>query len=123
MITNTFILSKNLVLALVDANIIDKKMTNDLASGQVELVTDPRSLFISSPLGLVHKHNRSWRRIHHLSHLAERLVNNNIPNGVREIRYSQFQDILQMVAWASRSCIILKRDVKNTFKNVPVVPY
>lgn len=88
--SNAFILLKNLVSALVDEDIIDKKLLEDHKNRRVEEVINPTPLFISFLLGLVPKYNGSWRKIHHLSHLVGRLVNNHIPDGVGERRYSQF---------------------------------
>ena len=87
---NTFILSKNLASALADTEIIDKKLAEDLRCRRVKKVTNLISLFISSLLGFVPKYNGGWRKIHHLSHLVSRSVNNHIPNGVGEIRYIRF---------------------------------
>lgn len=39
------------------------------------------------------------------------------------MRYTRFQDILQMVIRAERGSVILKRDVKDAFRNVPVAPH
>ncbi len=69
------------------------------------------------------KHNGSWRKIHQLSHPIACSVNNHIPDSVREMRYTQFQDILQMIIPADKNYIIMKHDVKDVFMNVPVVPY
>lgn len=119
---NAFILSKNLVSALADTGIIDKKLAEDLRCHWVEEVTNPILPFISSPLGLVPKHNGDWRKIHHLFHPFGCSVNDHIPDGVGEMRYTRFQDVLQMVIRAGRNCIILKRDVKDVFRNVSVAP-
>lgn len=117
-----FILSKNLASALVDTGIIDKKLANDLRCRRVEELTNPTLPFISTPLGLVPKHSGGWRKIHHLSHPVGCSVNDHTPDGAGEMRYTRFQDVLQVVIWAGRNCIILKRDVKGAFRNVPVAP-
>ncbi len=38
------------------------------------------------------------------------------------MRYTRFQEVLQLVTNAGRQNIILKRDVKDAFRNVPVTP-
>ena len=120
---NAFILSKNLASALADTEIIDKKLAEDLRCRRVKEVTIPIMPFISSPLDLVSKHDGGWRKIHHLSHPVGRSINNHIPDGAGEMRYTRFQDVLQMVIWAGRNCIILKRDVKDAFRNISVAPH
>ncbi len=47
-------------------------------------------------------------------------MNNYIPDGVGEMRYTLFQEVLQLVINASRHFVIMKRDVKDAFRNVPV---
>lgn len=117
------ILSKNLASALVDTEIIDKKLADDLKSRKVEEVLNPNLPFISSPLGLIPKHDRGWRKIHHFSHPVGRSVNDHIPDGAGEMRYTWFQDVLRMVIRAGKNCVILKRDMRDAFRNVPVAPH
>ncbi len=50
-------------------------------------------------------------------------VNNYIPDGVGEIRYKYFQEVLQLVINAGRHCVIMKRDVKDAFRIVLVAPH
>ncbi len=92
--TDAFILSKNLASALVDTEIINKKLYEDLANCQVEEVGNPTPPFISSPLGLVPKHDGGWRKFHHLSHPVGRSVNDHIPDGAGKMRYIRFPDVL-----------------------------
>ncbi len=120
--TDAFILSENLASALEDTEIIDKKLRDDLALSRVVKVKAPASPFISCPLGLVPKHDSGWGKIHHLSHPRSHSVNDQIPDGAGEMRNTQFQDMLQMLTWAGRNWVILKRDVKDASRNVPVAP-
>ncbi len=83
-------------------------------------VHQPSHPFICSPLGLVPKYDGGWRRIHHVSQPNGELVNDYIPDSVGEIRYTRFQEVLQLVINAGRHCFIMKRDVKDAFRNVPV---
>ncbi len=119
---NAFILSDNLASALKNTAIIWKKLQEDLASGRVSAMQQPHPLFICSPLGLVPKHDGGWWRIHHLSHLRGESVNDYIPDGAGEMRYIRFQEVLQLVTNAGSHGIILKRDVKDAFRNVRVAP-
>lgn len=119
--SNAFILSDNLASALEDPAIIEKKLKDDLAFGRVKEV-QPIPPFICSPLGLVPKHDGGWRRIHHLSHPPGEPVNDHIPDSAGELRYTRFQEVLKLVTSAGRNCVILKRDVKDAFRNVPVAP-
>lgn len=55
--SEAFILSNNPASALVNTEIIDKKLANDLRIGRVDKVAKPTSLFISSPPKLKPKHD------------------------------------------------------------------
>ncbi len=103
-----------------DPTIIEKKIQEDLASGCVTLVHQPSRPFIYSPLGLVPKHDGGWRRIQHLSHPYSESVNDYIPDGVGEMRYIRFQEVLQLIINAGMHCVIMKKDVKDAFRNVLV---
>ncbi len=90
----------------------------------------PNHLFIRSPLNLVPKDNGSWHRICNFSHRRSKSVNNYIPDGAgksvyncipdgtSKTRYTCFQKVLQLVINARRHCIILKKEVKDVYKNV-----
>ncbi len=54
---DAFIFLNNLASALIDPPIIDKKLTKDLALGQVVVVEKLTLPFTNSPLSLVPKHN------------------------------------------------------------------
>lgn len=54
---NAFILSKNLVSALTDTRIINKKLADDLRCCRIKKITNLILSFIFFPLGLVPKHN------------------------------------------------------------------
>ena len=111
------------MLALVDTGIIDKKLAENLRCRWVEEVTNLILFLISSPLGLVPKHDGGWKKIYHLSYPIGCSVNDHISNGTGEMRYTRFQDVLQIIIRAGRNCIILKQDVKDVFRNVPVAPH
>ncbi len=117
---DAFMLSYNLASALEDLTIIEKKLQEELASGRGTPVHQPSRPFIFSLLGLVPKHDRGWRRIHHLLHPHGESVNDYIPDGVGEMRYPRFQKVLPLVINVGRHCVIMKRDVKDAFRNVPV---
>lgn len=121
--SDAFTLSDNLTLALKDPAIIEKKLQEDLVSGCVtQLEESPTPSYICSPLGLVIKHDSGWQKIHHLSHPCEESVNDQIPDGIGKLRYTRFQEVLQLVIRAGRHCIILERDVNDAFRNIPVAP-
>ncbi len=120
---DAFILSDNLASDLKDPPIIDKKLTKDLALGRVVEVEKPTPPFICSPLGLVPNHDGSWRKIHHLSHPRGESVNDHILDREGGLRYTRFQEVLQLVIQAGRDSIILKRDVNDAFRKIPMAPY
>ena len=87
---DAFSLSDNLASALTDQPIIYKKLTEDLEVGRVVVVEKLIPPFIFSLLRLVPKHNGGWKSIHHLSHPRSESVNDHIPDGEGELRYTRF---------------------------------
>lgn len=116
------ILSANLQSALLDTDTIQKKLSEDLSSRRV-IRTSAEPPFISSPLGLVPKHDGGYRRIHHLSHPRGASVNDFIDKKSAYLRYTTFQDVLAQVRHAGRHAVIMKKDIKDAFRNIPVAPH
>lgn len=90
------IISPNLTSALLDSAIIEKKLKEDLQSGQVVQATQT-SPFISSPLGLVPKQNGDLCRIHHLSYPQGFSVNDFIPKEAAKLKYATLTSILILI--------------------------
>jgi hypothetical protein len=86
-------------------------------------VAIPSYPFISSPLGLVPKHDGDFRRIHHLSHPAGRSVNDNIPDESSAIQYVRMNQIFNSIIQAGRGCVVIKKDVEAAFRTVPIAPH
>jgi hypothetical protein len=115
------ILSDNLSSATSAPEDIDTQIQKDLSLGRVRPV-HPSAPFIASPLGLVPKSDGGWRRIHHLSYPPERSVNDNIQPRYGAIQYVSFDEIVGSILKAGRGCCILKWDIKDAFRNIPVAP-
>jgi len=76
--------------------------------------------FISSPIGLVPKHNSGWRRIQDISYPPSNSVNKGISSDFAIILYTTLDDILAEIVKAGQGCLIIKRDIKDAFRNVLV---
>lgn len=120
---DAWILSKNLPLALLDLEIIDNKLAHDLKLGRVVEVKNPTYLFISSPLGLVPKHDGGFRKIYHLSFPNGSSVNDCIAEEACLLSYISLHDIFHKILVAGRHAALIKRDVKDAFQNIPVAPH
>lgn len=119
---DSLIISKNQESVYLAPEVIDAKLDDDLAVGRI-VPTSQSFPFISSPLGLVPKHDGGFRRIHNLSHPGKESVNDNICDDYSSLKYSIIDDVLQMVRIAGQHCFILKRDIKDAFRNIPVAPH
>lgn len=86
---DSFINSKNLPSALLQPDVIDDNIAHNLALGRIkQLDHTPTKHFISSPLGLVPKHDESFRKIHHLSYpTAPQLTTTSLQNLQRFLIY------------------------------------
>jgi len=100
---------------------IQVKLEEDLQRGRV-LPAQPNFPFISSPLGLVPKHDGGLRRIHHLSHPKQHSVNNHIPHNYASIQYIRVDKVFDLVIQAGRDSLIVKKDIQDAFRIVPIAP-
>lgn len=116
------IVSPNLSSALLDANIIQKKLNDNLLAGRVIPATQTTP-FISSPLGLVPEPNGELRRVHHLSFPRGSSFNNYIPKEAANLNYATLENILARIRRAGRGAIIIKKDIKDAFRNIAVAPH
>lgn len=112
----------NLSSALLNTNIIQQKLHDKLLAGHV----NPMTLiipFISSLLGLVPKSNREISRIYHLLFLYGSLVNDYILKKAANLKYTILENILKWICQAGQSVTIIKIDIKDVFRIIPIVPY
>ena len=115
---DAFILSDNLPSALIDPSVIYDKLAHDLSIGSVVEVNNPAPPFISSPLGLVPKHDRGFRKVHHLSYPGGDFVNDYVADEASSLSYTPLHDILAKVLAAGRQFVMTKRD--GAFRSIPV---
>jgi hypothetical protein len=114
-----FILSKNLISADADNNTIQDKLAVDLKAGRVVAIS-PSPPYICSPLGLVPKHDKGWRRIHHLSHPPGRSVNDHIRPDSAALKYVTLEEIWATIIKTGHGSTIVKRDIQDAFRIIPV---
>jgi len=65
----------------------------------------------------------TFRRIYNLSLPKPRLglsVNATIPEAYSTLTYSTVDEILALILLTRRGAVILKRDLKDAFQNIPV---
>jgi Reverse transcriptase (RNA-dependent DNA polymerase) len=118
-----YIISKNLKSASLNPTVLTEKVSADLFLRRIrEVHPKPPGPFISSPLGLVPKPDNKWRTIHHLSYPPRESVNDSIDEEAAHFKYTSFEKVLSMVLKAGRHCIMLKCDMKDAFRMIPIAP-
>lgn len=113
------LISRNLPIDPSDYEVLDSKAAADLLAGLI-VQTTPEHPCIISPLGVVPKGDGGRRRIHHLSHPEGESVNDFIPPEYASISYVTFDAVVADVLKAGRGCTIVKRDIRDAFRMVPV---
>ena len=109
-------------MAFLNANIIEQKLNDNLLAGRVIFPTQTNP-FISSPLGLVPKPNGELRQIYHFSFPRKSSVNDYIPKEVANLKYATLKNILARICWAGQSATIIKKDIKDAFRNILVASH
>ena len=120
---DAFINSKKLPSALIQPDVIDQNIASNLALGRIIEIDAPTNHFISSPLGLVPKHDGGFRKIHHLSYPHGSSVNDYIASEASTLSYSSLQNVFQQIVNAGRHAVLIKRDIKDAFRNTPIAPH
>ena len=116
------IISGNLPSATNDPDTLTADLKNQIAEDRLTEVNEIGDHFICSPLGLAPKSNGKWRRIHHLSYPRGRSVNCHIPKEWGALEYTTFDEAKQEVIRAGPGAIMVKRDLKDAFRHIPVSP-
>ncbi|KAJ5894645.1 hypothetical protein N7495_006336 [Penicillium taxi] len=100
-----------------EPGVITSKIMEDLNIGRIRLTHGPSFI---SPLGLVPKSNGEWRRIHDLSWPPGHGLNQGIPDSWSAIEYIIIDAIYEQIIQAGPGCTIIKRDIKDAFRIIPV---
>lgn len=75
-----------------------------------------------SPIGMVPKKDGTFRLIHHLSHPAGDSVNDYIDHKYCSVRYTPFEEALEMLEKLGSGALMARLDVKSAFRLLPVHP-
>ncbi len=113
-------LSDNLSSANDAPTVLSEDLQPQIRQGRVTKLDVLPEHFISSPLGLEHKHNRKWRRIHHLSHPRGGSVNSHIPIDYRSLEYTSVDETIAALLKIVKGAILIKRDLSDAFRHIPV---
>jgi hypothetical protein len=87
------------------------------------MAVSPSTPYICLPLGLVSKHDKGWRRIHHLSHPLSRSVNDHIRPDSVALKYVTLEEIWTTIIKTGRGSTIIKRDIQDAFRIIPVTVF
>jgi hypothetical protein len=116
-------LSQNLQSAQLAPATMTDKLAADIRLCRVTILgSKPPIPFISSLLGFAPKHNTGLRCIHHLSHPRKISVNTHIDTEASTIKYTCIKYILKLVVAAGQHCTIVKQDIKDAFRTIPIAP-
>jgi len=112
--------------AFTHADIITKSIQNELEQGRIKEITSLPANYFCSPIGLVPKLTNGiqtgWRVIFDLSSPEGASVNAGIPKEYGFIIYETLNDAIRLVAQAGKGAEMMKRDLKATFRHVPINP-
>ena len=101
---------------------IDEDLAVNLRKGRVAELLKHTVQSIVSPLGLVPKPAGGFRHIHRLSSPPRHSVNDHIPTIYGQLKYSRFEDALDHVRRAGVGAILVKHDLADAFRHIPIHP-
>jgi len=73
-------------------------------------------------LGIVKKHDRSWRITDHLSAPLGYSINGFIDQNAYTLRYCLVDDVYAIVNKLEQGILLSKIDLKSAFRLIPVIP-
>lgn len=79
--------------------------------------------YSSSLLGFAEKHDGTLHRIHNLSYSLNISINDSILEEYSYLRYSTINELLRAIVYVGRECQVLKRDIADAFRNIPIAPH
>lgn len=116
-----YLLNKPHPSALQAPRILTQDLEKQVLHDRLDrLCGTPPPPYISSPLGLVEKHDGGWRRIHDLSYPHGESVNDGIPQEHGTLEYATFDDGVAALLCQGSGAILIKRDLADAFRHVPV---
>jgi len=107
---------KNHLSSRDNEDLIFKKIVTDLALGRIQTTNS----VVTLPLGLVPKADGGFRRIYNLSLPEGSLVNDLIDLAWAILHYTRVETILAYIITAGRGYYLVKRDIKDAFRIMPV---
>jgi hypothetical protein len=111
--------SRNQLPKDVDTSIITNKFEEELQLQRMQYSSQPTSTTVS-PLGIVSKSDGGWRRTHNLSWPEGRSINDAIPAEYGTLVYSTIDEVCANILAIGQGAIVMKRDIKDAFRNIPV---
>ena len=115
---------QNLKSAESELDILMSKLDAEIQLGRIAGPFDdpPFVNFRVSPLGLVPKHNGSYRLIHHLSYPEGDSLNDGIPKDLTSVHYASIQTAIRHILDIRDNVYLCKTDVASAFRLLPVHP-
>ena len=112
--------------ALTNLSVVDERVDAELTAGQLLGPISPQLIpFVhTSPLGLVQKPHQpnKWRIICDLTPPPDHSVNDGILPDLCSLRYASMQDAVNVIQLLGKGTQLVKLDIKDTYRIVPVHP-
>lgn len=117
--------SDNLKSVERDPPTVSQKLEKEIKLGRMAgpFTQPPFNNLIISPIGLVPKaETGKFRLIHHLSHPEGESINDGINREVCAVKYSNFDDAIELVVRAGKGANLAKADIESAFRLLPIHP-
>ena len=105
---------------------ITQNIATEVAAARVHQIYTLPQFYYISPLGAVEKRLNGtfsgWRRIHDLSFLYGKSVNDGIRKEYGSLLYQTFDDAIRLVQKHGPRCKLRKHDLKDAFRKIPISP-
>jgi hypothetical protein len=116
--------SKNLKSVIQNPEIAWEKVMNEIYCGRIAgpFLTKPISNLRCSAISIVPKKTGGFRLITHLSFPTNFSVNDYADEKFTSVKYSSFDNAINMIKNLGVNALIGKKDIKSAFQLLPIYP-
>ena len=110
-------------MSIPQPELVTQYLEREVSLGRMKIVARTNSVH-TSPIGLIPKKGKPgrWRLIDHLSSPDGGSVNNGIDRNLASLKYPTVDHLAMLVRQVGRGACLVKADVKEAFRNIPIHP-
>ena len=110
-------------MSIPQPELVTQYLEREVSLGRMEIIAR-MNLVHTSPIGLIPKKGKPgrWRLIVHLSSPNGGSINDGIDQNLASLKYPTVDHLAMLVRQVGRGTYLVKADIKEAFRNIPIHP-